>query len=153
MKDAKGGSSALKQVLAVETSREKQASGRLQDAQEEQEKLLQQLNQLDDYRQSYEARLAENTEKTLDAKELADYRIFLANLNRATEAQSERVEQNSGGIELLREQWLELNKGKRSVEKLIEERAQSKAAKEEKIQNNIEQDQFAARYRSLADNL
>ena len=151
MSDPRTDSGALQQLLAVETSREKHASGRLQDAQEEQERLLQQLNQLQDYRRSYESRLAANRDKTLDPQTLADYRIFLANLNRAAEAQSERVEQNLEGVERLREQWLELNKGKRSVERLIEERTSAKAVKEEKAQNTIDQDQFAARYRSIGD--
>lgn len=137
--------SPLDRVLSVEKTKEKQASVQLHQARVEHEKLTKQLTHLEEYRDLYESRLEQEKDKAIDACTLQDYRLFLSNLNRAEAGQSERIEQTEQGVDTLEQHWLELNRSKSSIEKLLQDRRTEEIRVGEIKQDQLNQDQFAAR--------
>ena len=80
----------------------------------------QRLNQLQAFRLEYEQRLERMTSEGIDARQLADYRRFLSNLNAAIERQGQEVQRGQSAVDDSREALLQRAMRRDSLDQLLE---------------------------------
>lgn len=80
----------------------------------------QRLNQLRVFRREYEQRLERTASKGIDARQLADYRRFLSQLNEAIERQGHEVQGRRRAVEGSREALLRRAMRRESLDQLLE---------------------------------
>ena len=110
---------ALDKVATLARSRENKAAGQLQEQRQVLDESSSRLTQLESFKREYEERLEALSRTGMDARQLAGYRQFLANLNDAIRLQTRQVSHGEAELELRREAFLGHNQRRSSVEELI----------------------------------
>lgn len=114
MPDAK-----LQKVLTLQQSREQKAAGTMQKSREQRGQLQQQLTQLHQYRDEYEALFRRTSVVGIDARILEDYRLFLAKLNEAIERQQDQIGAAQQRYQQSRSLWTETWLRKEALSQLL----------------------------------
>jgi flagellar FliJ protein len=110
---------ALDKVATLARSDENKAAGDLQQQRQLLAESSTRLSQLETFKNEYEQRLETLSREGMDARQLAGYRQFLANLNDAINMQSQQVSSGEAELELRREAFLGHNQRRNSVEELV----------------------------------
>jgi flagellar FliJ protein len=100
------------------------------------------LQQLFLYRQEYQGRLAQASQRGMSVTALLDYRAFLAKLETAIEQQQEEVARCQADWERGKEDWL-AQRRKLKAYQTLEQRHHAREAKREAKQEQKEQDESA----------
>ena len=77
------------------------------------------LEQLESFKTEYESRLESLSRSGMDARQLADYRRFLAGLNDAIRIQGEEVDRGQERVDASREAYVDRNLRRGNVDELI----------------------------------
>lgn len=112
-------------VAGVAQAATKKSATQLSLSQQRHQASCDQLAQLEQFKREYEQKLETMSEKGMPARQLQDYRVFLANLNQAIEQQFKESEVAQRGVDSAREHLLEKTQRSSSLDQLVE-RVQSK---------------------------
>ena len=110
---------ALDKVAVLARSDENRAAGELQQQRQVLAESSSRLSQLETFKREYEERLESLSRRGMDARQLAGYRQFLANLNDAISLQTRQVNQGEEELEARREAFVGHNQRRNSVEELV----------------------------------
>lgn len=80
-----------------------------------------QLAQLEQFKHEYEQKLEAMSENGMPARQLQDFRVFLANLNQAIEQQFKESGISQQSLDSAREVWLEKTQRSSSLDQLVEQ--------------------------------
>ena len=97
----------------------------------------QRLHQLQAFRLEYEQRLARITGAGIDARQLADYRRFLSQLNQAIERQGQEVQRSQSAVEDSREVLRQRAVRRDSLEQLLERARLSQRREDERREQKL----------------
>jgi flagellar FliJ protein len=109
----------LDKVALLARSQENRAAVSLQKSQQSLEQSTARLSQLEQFRQEYEQRLEAMAREGIDARQLADYRRFLRNLNEAINLQGKEITQSEENLQTSREEYRDRSLRRGSVDELI----------------------------------
>lgn len=110
---------ALDKVAVLARSNENRAAGDLQQQRQVVAESSSRLAQLETFKQEYEERLDALSRQGMDARQLAGYRQFLANLNEAIGMQTQQLSRGEEALESCRETFVGHNQRRSSVEELV----------------------------------
>jgi flagellar FliJ protein len=102
------------------------------------------LDQLQAYRHEYSAGLDARLREGLPAYQVQDFRLFLAKLQRAIQAQAEEVARRQRAWEAEHEHWLDLRQREQALG-VLEQRHERSEAQLEARREQKQQDEFALR--------
>lgn len=97
----------------------------------------QRLHQLQAFRLEYEQRLERITGAGIDARQLADYRRFLSQLNEAIERQGQEVQRSQSAVEDSREALRQRAVRRDSLEQLLERARLSQRREDERREQKL----------------
>tara|TARA_R110001592_G_scaffold363398_2_gene687974 strand:- start:43565 stop:44002 length:438 start_codon:yes stop_codon:yes gene_type:complete len=80
-----------------------------------------QLAQLEQFKREYEQKLEAMSEGGMPARQLQDFRVFLANLNQAIEQQGKESGMSQQSLDSAREVWLKKTQRSSSLDQLVEQ--------------------------------
>jgi flagellar FliJ protein len=126
------------------SDREEAAAQRMGAAQARLDDAQQKLQQLEAYRDEYQARFSAQAKTGMSKTQWLDFRQFLGRLSEAVSVQQLEVERNMQRLLNERHAWQEERKQVGAFEKLIEREAQQAAQREAKREQKSS-DEFAAR--------
>lgn len=109
-----------------------------------QRKLLdtqQQLDNLNQYRQEYNAKLQAQQQRGMNINQLLEFRAFAEKLDKAIEAQQDVVQSAERELQRMRKQWEECHQRTKSLQKL----GDMALAEEQKLEDKREQAEQDAR--------
>jgi len=112
-------------VAGVAQAATKKSATELNISQQRHQASCDQLAQLEQFKREYEQKLEAMSEKGMPARQLQDFRVFLANLNQAIEQQSKESEVAQQTMDSARERLLEKTQRSSSLDQLVE-RVQSR---------------------------
>ena len=110
----------LDKVALVARAEQNRAAQKHQRGQEQLSASQQRLGQLEQFRAEYESRLESLAGSGIDARQLADYRRFLASLNDAISRQGEEVSRSESTLRDSRDELQERSRRRDSVDQLVE---------------------------------
>lgn len=139
---AKKRSQRLEPVVKLAENEEQQAALALGDAQSSLAQAEERLEELRSYREEYINRFHANGAVGMSAVQMGDYRLFLSNLSRAIEQQTELVEQAAAVVEQQRQQWFS-QRGKVKVLDNVVSRYQADEQRVLEKKEQREQDEHA----------
>ncbi|MEZ5529442.1 MAG: flagellar export protein FliJ [Porticoccaceae bacterium] len=114
----------LDKVALVAGFKEQQSAGNLKARRQALENEQARLMQLEQFKQEYESRLDCYADKSIPARQLQDYRLFLTKLNQAIEQQHQLVTEAGQAADRAREQWVDQSVHKSAVDQLVDHRRQ-----------------------------
>jgi flagellar FliJ protein len=109
----------LSKVALLARSRQNEAAGRLQEGRQQLARSSSQLTQLEAFKAEYEARREQAAQNGMAARQLQDYRRFLANLDAAIDRQGGEVSRDAEALQASREDLLDRSVRRESLELLI----------------------------------
>ncbi|EAQ98439.1 flagellar export protein FliJ [Congregibacter litoralis] len=109
----------LDKVAMLARSQESRAAGTLQRSQQALDQSAARRSQLEQFKQEYEQRLQAMASTGMDARQLADYRLFLRNLNDAISHQDQEVSRSEAELETHREALVDRSLRRSSVDELV----------------------------------
>ncbi|WOJ93306.1 flagellar export protein FliJ [Congregibacter variabilis] len=109
----------LDKVAMLARSQESRAAGSFQRSQQALDQSAARLSQLEQFKQEYETRLQAMASSGMDARQLADYRLFLRNLNDAISVQDQDFSRSETELESSREALVDRSLRRSSVDELI----------------------------------
>lgn len=109
----------LDTVAMLARSAENEAAGQLEQGRQRLQNTNSQLGQLETFKREYEARLERLAEGGMAARQLQDYRRFLANLSAAIDRQGSEVTRAEEALKEDREQFVERSIRRESLDMLI----------------------------------
>lgn len=109
----------LDKVALVARTEENKAAGALQQKRQAVHDSQQRLGQLEAFRQEYEKRLEGMASSGMDARQMADYRRFLAGLNQAIAQQGHEVSRGEAQVSESREDLRDRSLRRGSLDELI----------------------------------
>ena len=112
-------SQRLEPVVKVAENREQQAAKALGDSQEALNQAEQRLVELKNYREEYIRRFHAAGSVGMRAKQMGDYRVFLANLSQAIEQQIVLVQQAANVVEQRRQHWFSRRGKVKMLDKVV----------------------------------
>jgi flagellar FliJ protein len=134
----------LKQLKKLAKARGDAAAHRLGQLIEQRAVALRQLQTLLDYRRDYEARLESAARTGIQGEGLRNYRVFLANLERAIEQQTDVTIEMERRFDELQAEWTGAKRKVESYRVLGDREARTVAGKERRRQQAL-QDEMATR--------
>ncbi|WP_461520231.1 flagellar export protein FliJ [Porticoccus sp.] len=115
-------SDKLDKVALLADSRERQSAGQFKEKQQSLQSQQAQLQQLLQFKQEYETRLGNYSEKSIPARQLQDYRLFLGKLNQAIEQQQGIVSEAVLHVDDARQHWQDQAVHKSAMGQLLDKR-------------------------------
>ena len=106
----------LDKVAMLARSQESRAAGTFQRSQQALDQSAARRTQLEQFKQEYEQKLQAMGSAGMDARQLADYRLFLKNLNDAIHVQDQDVNRSAADLESSREALVDRSLRRSSVE-------------------------------------
>ena len=132
--------SKLGKVALVAGFKEQQSAGNLKAYRQTLENEQARLLQLEQFKQEYESRLDGYGDKSIPARQLQDYRLFLAKLTQAIEQQQQVVREAGQAADKAREHWVDQSVHKSAVDQLVDHRhQQARAAQDKKEQRDLDE--------------
>lgn len=135
----------MDKVAAVAKIAEQQSARELGVVQQSHEKKRDQLDQLVQFKNDYEASLGAAAEKGMAAKQLQDYRLFMSKLNHAIDKQVAEVEVTEQSLEDVRAEFISKSHRTSALEKLLETQHREQLLAREKIEQNEADENTLAR--------
>ena len=133
---------SIDKVAMVARSEESRAATAHQQQQELATQSQQRLGQLEQFRAEYEERLKSMASGGMDARQMADYRRFLAGLNDAIERQNEEVVRTEESVAGSREQLLQRSMRRESIDTLAD-RTRAAMLQAEERRDQLKSDELA----------
>ncbi len=128
-------SERLQVIIDIHELQERQALEKLGACQQQRQSLMEQLKNLQDYRQEYQKKYGEINGSGMDIARLKEFRAFICKLDMAVEAQQRMVESKNKELIELRKVWEQKHQKTKSLQKVS-----AKATKEEfRLENKREQ--------------
>ncbi|MEM1187741.1 MAG: flagellar export protein FliJ [Pseudomonadota bacterium] len=137
----------LDKVALVARSRESSAASALQRQQQELQSSSSRLEQLQTFKNEYEARLQAMSSSGMDARQLADYRRFLAGLNDAIRVQGDEVDRGQERVDASRESYIDRSLHRGNVDELIGRSRVAQALDDARREQRLADDDSLARRR------
>ena len=137
----------LDKVALLARSRETQAASALQQQQQSLDASQARLNQLESFKLEYEQRLNSMARTGMDARQLADYRQFLANLNDAIQLQGDEVQRDREEVQNRREVFVDQSLRRGNVDELIGRGRAAQAVEEARREQRLSDETSMARHR------
>jgi flagellar FliJ protein len=109
----------LDKVALLARSKESAAASQLHREKQALQTSSSRLEQLETFKNEYETRLASLARSGMDARQLADYRRFLAGINDAIRIQGEEVDRGQERVETSREAFVDRSLRRGNVDELI----------------------------------
>lgn len=109
----------LDKVAMLARSQENRAAGTMQRSQQAFDQSAARRSQLEQFKLEYEQRLQAMGSAGMDARQLADYRLFLSNLNDAINLQDQDVNRSEAELESNREALVDRSLRRSSVDELV----------------------------------
>lgn len=109
----------LDKVAMLARSQENRAAGTMQRSQQALDQSAARRSQLEQFKLEYEQRLQAMGSAGMDARQLADYRLFLSNLNDAINLQDQDVNRSEAELESNREALVDRSLRRSSVDELV----------------------------------
>lgn len=135
----------LDTVAMLARTEEQRTARELQSRQAIRHRDHQQLDQLKAFASEYEERLQQMALSGMPARQLADFRHFLANLQRAVESQSSSAAASAEAARSKRGEWIDKANRRAGLDDfLVRHRAQQQRVAERKEEKR-QQDEYAAR--------
>lgn len=135
----------LDTVAMLARTEEERAARELMSRQATRRRDDQQLDQLRAFQSEYEERLQQMAASGMPARQLADFRQFLANLNRAVESQSASAAQSSEAAQAKRSEWVDKASRRSGLDDfLLRYRAQERRGAE-RVEEKRAHDEHSAR--------
>ncbi len=122
-------------VAEVAKMSEQHSARELSTSQQSHKQKCAQLEQLMQFKLDYESTLETKGSEGMPARQLQDYRLFLAKLNQAIDKQRNDIEDSKASLVSVQEQWLSNSRRKSALEHLVEERHKTRL----KIRDKAEQ--------------
>lgn len=104
-----------------------------------------QLAQLEQFKREYEQKLEAMSEQGMPARQLLDFRAFLANLNQAIEQQCKESEVSQQGLELARARLLAKTQRSSSLDQLVEQMQSKQRQDQDKAEQREADEKSMAR--------
>ncbi|MEQ8514508.1 MAG: flagellar export protein FliJ [Chromatocurvus sp.] len=138
----------LNTVAMLARTEEERTARELQSRQATRRRDDQQLDQLKTFQSEYEQRLQQMAASGMPARQLADFRQFLANLNRAVESQSVSAAESTEAAHAKRSEWVDKASRRAGLDDfLVRYRAQERRGAE-RVEEKRAHDEHSARGRS-----
>ncbi|MEL7046701.1 MAG: flagellar export protein FliJ [Pseudomonadota bacterium] len=137
----------LDKVALVARSRESSAANALQRQQQELQTSSSRLEQLQTFKNEYEARLQAMSSSGMDARQLADYRRFLAGLNDAIRVQGDEVDRGQERVDASRETFIDRSLHRGNVDELIGRSRVAQALDDARREQRLADDDSLTRHR------
>jgi flagellar FliJ protein len=112
-------SKRLEPVVKVAENHKQQAAKALGDSQSALQQAQQRLDELKNYREEYVRRFHASGAVGMSAVQMADYRLFLSNLSRAIEQQTQLVKQAEVAVDKQRQQWFNRRGKVKMLDKVV----------------------------------
>ncbi|MFK7828949.1 MAG: flagellar export protein FliJ [Congregibacter sp.] len=138
----------LDKVGLVARSEEARAATELQQRQQLVQQSQTRLGQLEQFRSEYEARLQGMSNAGIDARQLSDYRRFLANLNDAINQQGNEVAQGEAKLVEGRDELKDRSLRRGSLDELVSRTRASLARESVRIEQLQSDERSMQRYES-----
>ena len=100
-------SSRLDKIAVINQGFEHIAGAALSNAQAQQQQQVDQLKQLEIYKEEYQVQLKSRLETPISAKEIQDYQYLFASLDAAIEQQVEAIKKFAVEVEATKDNWIE----------------------------------------------
>ncbi len=136
----------LDKVALLARSRESAAATDLHREQQVLQTSSNRLEQLETFKSEYETRLAALSRSGMDARQLADYRRFLAGLNDAIRVQGEAVDRSQERVDASRETFVDRSLRRGNVDELIGRSRAALAADEARKEQRVTDDGSMVRH-------
>ncbi|MEE4277794.1 MAG: flagellar export protein FliJ [Halieaceae bacterium] len=136
----------LDKVALLARARESEAATALHREQQQLGASNERLDQLQSFKSEYEARLEAMGKGGIDARQLADYRRFLANLSDVIKMQSQEVDRSQERVEASRENFVDKTLRRGSVDELIGRSRAALAQQEARQEQKSSDESTLARY-------
>ncbi|MEO1079354.1 MAG: flagellar export protein FliJ [Pseudomonadota bacterium] len=137
----------LDKVALVARSRESSAANALQRQQQELQTSSSRLEQLQTFKNEYEARLQAMSSSGMDARQLVDYRRFLAGLNDAIRVQGDEVDRGQERVDASRETFIDRSLHRGNVDELIGRSRVAQALDDARREQRLADDDSLTRHR------
>ncbi len=138
----------LDKVALLARSRETAAATALQRQQQELQSSNSRLEQLQTFKSEYEARLHAMSSSGMDARQLADYRRFLAGLNDAIRLQGDEVDRSQARVDESRETFIDTSLRRGNVDELIGRSRVAQALDDARREQRLADDDSLSRHRN-----
>ncbi len=138
----------LDKVALLARSRETAAASALQRQQQELQSSNSRLEQLQTFKSEYEARLQAMSSSGMDARQLADYRRFLAGLNDAIRLQGDEVDRSQARVDESREAFVDRSLRRGNVDELIGRSRVAQALDDARREQRLADDDSLSRHRN-----
>ncbi len=138
----------LDKVALLARSRETAAASALQRQQQELQSSNSRLEQLQTFKNEYEARLHAMSSSGMDARQLADYRRFLAGLNDAIRLQGDEVDRSQARVDESRETFVDRSLRRGNVDELIGRSRVAQALDDARREQRLADDDSLSRHRN-----
>jgi flagellar FliJ protein len=135
----------LDKVALLARSAENRAAGALQEGRRQLQRSNGQLTQLEQFKIEYEQRLEVLAQDGMEARQLQDYRRFLANLNAAIDRQGQEVARDEASIVEQREAYVDRSVRRESLDMLLE-RGRAMLLRDQDRREQRDSDERALRY-------
>jgi flagellar FliJ protein len=135
----------LDKVALLARSAENRAAGALQEGRRQLQRSNGQLTQLEQFKIEYEQRLEVLAQDGMEARQLQDYRRFLANLNAAIDRQGQEVARDEASIVEQREAYVDRSVRRESLDMLLE-RGRAMLLRDQERREQRDSDERALRY-------
>lgn len=138
----------LDKVAMLARSQENRAAGTLQRSQQALDQSAARRTQLEEFKREYEQRLEAMGSAGMDARQLADYRLFLSNLNDAINLQNQDVARSEAELESHREALVDRSLRRSSVDELINRGRLNLLRQDDKLEQQRSDELSLQRYES-----
>lgn len=138
----------LDKVAMLARSQENRAAGTLQRSQQALDQSAARRTQLEEFKREYEQRLEAMGSAGMDARQLADYRLFLSNLNDAINLQDQDVARSEAELESHREALVDRSLRRSSVDELINRGRLNLLRQDDKLEQQRSDELSLQRYES-----
>lgn len=136
----------LDKVALLARSRENEAANALQRNKQALVDSSQRLEQLKGFKQEYEHRLQAMAGSGMDARQLADYRRFLASLNDAIDVQGQEVGRGEERVQASHEEFVDKSLRRGNVDELIGRSRAAQAVEEARREQKATDEGTLARF-------
>jgi len=109
----------LDKVAMLARTQENRAAGTLQKNRQSLDQSTARLSQLEQFRREYEDRLDARSREGIDARQLAEYRRFLCNLNNAISVQGDEIAQSETAVQSSQSEYVERSLRRGNLDELI----------------------------------
>jgi len=143
----------LNKVAKAARMREQESAGHMREQQQRHEHQQQNLQQLEEFKHEYEARLLRIASTGMEARQLQDYRMFLERLSSALTRQSEDTRDSAEKVEASRQDWLEQSQRSRALDNLLDLNRQQRSLEENRQEQKRTDEMVSFRHGALSRGL